>query len=180
MEDAATTRFRELFRTQFPYLLAYFRRRLSDAAEAEDLAAETFAIAWRRLGDAPDAIDQLPWLYGVARRVLSNQRRSRQRREALLERLTSQPPRDPYRVDSAVEWREELERVVHALRQLSQDEQEILTLVAWEGLSVSQLAIGLGCSQNAASIRLHRARRRLADLADRHPVSATAIREANY
>jgi RNA polymerase sigma factor (sigma-70 family) len=146
-------RFAALFDTHFDALLAYARRRSAQLSDAEDVAAETFTTAWRRLDDLPECADgELPWLYGVARRVLANQRRSAVRRERLVDRLRSAltPGRLPVPHD-----------VVDALSLLSAADQEVLRLAAWEQLSHREIAITLGISSNAAGIRLHRARRRL-------------------
>src|SRR5665213_3507404 len=74
-------------------LLRFVYRRLSDSASCEDVVAETFLIAWRRWDDLPALDRELPWLYGIAFRVLSNQRRSRDRRDRLHARLSFE--RDP-------------------------------------------------------------------------------------
>jgi Sigma-70 region 2 len=61
--------------------------------DAEEIVSETFLIAWRRSADVPS--DALPWLLGVARRVLANRRRGEQRRAALAGELAvhARPPR---------------------------------------------------------------------------------------
>jgi hypothetical protein len=61
-----------------------------------DVIAETFLTAWRRIDHNPAGEAALPWLYGVARRVLANQRRGEQRRTALGERLRSELAAEPY------------------------------------------------------------------------------------
>ena len=120
------------------------------------MAAGTFAVAWRRFADAPEEELRLAWLYAIAARVLANQRRSIRRLIALRSRLRTLPHPEP---SDCVE----LDEVLEALRQLRSDEQEILRLAAWEGLTSAELAVALGCSENAAAIRLHRARKRLAE-----------------
>jgi RNA polymerase sigma-70 factor (ECF subfamily) len=67
-------RFAACFERHYPRVLAYGLRRLPDRAAAEDAAAETFLVAWRRFGDAP--ADQLPWLLAVARNVIFNDPRA--------------------------------------------------------------------------------------------------------
>src|SRR5215213_9632067 len=81
----AERRFESCFRDNYAAVLAFAIRRLPDRAAAEDAAAETFAVAWRRRGLIPD--EPLPWLYGIALRVAANQRRSSERRRRLDERL---------------------------------------------------------------------------------------------
>jgi DNA-directed RNA polymerase specialized sigma24 family protein len=73
VEPTLEERFEGLFRQNYAAVRAYALRRAPHDV-AQDVAAETFLVAWRRLDDVPD--DALPWLYGVARRVLANQRRS--------------------------------------------------------------------------------------------------------
>jgi RNA polymerase sigma-70 factor (ECF subfamily) len=152
-------RFEELFTCHHDDVLRYFVRRLDIRADAADLVAETLLVAWRRLDEVPDT-QILPWLYGVARRVLSNHRRGETRRHGLADRLrddlrTVVPDPQPVAVEAA-----------EAFRQLSDADREVLSLVAWEGLDSTQLAAVLDCSRNTAMVRLHRARRRLERLLD--------------
>lgn len=148
--------FRRLFAEHHRHVLAYALRRTEQRADADDVVAGTFAVAWRRFADAPEAELRLAWLYAIAARVLANQRRSLRRLVALRSRLRAQPPPD-------TRERADLEEVVAALLELSPQEQEILRLAPWEGLTTAELALTLGCSENAAAIRLHRARKRLAE-----------------
>lgn len=153
MQADREPQFAALFEAHFDALLSYARRRTAQLTDAEDVVAETFTIAWRRLDDVPErAGADLPWLYGVARRVLANQRRSATRRGRLVERLRSAltPALLPPRSD-----------VITALAMLPPADQEILRLAAWEELSHREIAVALGISANAATIRLHRARGRL-------------------
>lgn len=143
-------RFRALFESAYRPLLAYARRR-TNASDADDLVAEVLTTAWRRLDDVP-ADHALPWLYGVARRVLANQRRATDRRRALVTRLASQPA--PVAAES------EDPAVLSALERLRPADQEVLRLAAWEHLDTAEIAVALGCSPNAAALRLSRARRR--------------------
>lgn len=133
----------------------YAVRRTANSADAEDVLAETFAVCWRRLAEVPPG-RELPWLYGVARRVVANQRRSRGRLERLRVRLQSEPVRavaDPINEEG---------RAREVLDQLSEADQEVLRLALWEELAPSEIAVVLGVSENAVYIRLHRARQRFA------------------
>lgn len=132
-------------------------RRTRSAADAEDVAAETFAICWRRLDIVPQA-NPLPWLYGVARRVLANQRRASGRRERLLSVLKSRDVETPVQLGQDTD-----SPPMRALASLSASDQELLRLVAWEELSHADIALVLGITQNAVSIRLHRARARFSE-----------------
>ncbi|HET6815806.1 MAG TPA: sigma-70 family RNA polymerase sigma factor [Mycobacteriales bacterium] len=147
--------FRRAFADHYGAIVAYGVRRLGDRASADDLAAEVFVVAWRRFTQAPENL--LPWLYGIAGGVLRNQRRGERRRMRLLARL-----RDTLLVDGAAEVAGERDAVISALAALRPADQEILRLVAWEGLDHAAAAVVLGCTPGAAKVRLHRARRRLA------------------
>src|SRR5205085_8103990 len=133
--------FRRLWADYNRHVLAYALRRCSDRADAEDVVANTFTVAWRRFAEAPPEELRLPWLYAIAARVLANQRRSARRLLALRLRLRDLPAR-------AATERSDLPEVMAALRKLRPEEQEILRLAAWEGLTNAQLAIALGCSEN--------------------------------
>lgn len=145
--------FDALFHEHHRAVLAYALRRTRLEADAEDAVAETFAIAWRKLDTIPT--EPLPWLYGVARRVLANQRRGDVRRSRLIERLTSFRSQ-PIGVAPAPP-------AIEALERLRPDDQELLRLVAWEELTHGEIAATLGITPNAVAIRLHRARKRFAE-----------------
>jgi RNA polymerase sigma factor (sigma-70 family) len=145
--------FEQLYREHGGTVLAYCLRR-ADRQAAEDALAETFTIAWRRRDQIPHT--PLPWLLGVARRVLANQFRSARRWTTLLERVrSSQPP-----LPSAESCEDD--EVVAALYALAPADREALMLSAWDGLSSSEAARVLGCSATAFRLRLLRARRKLA------------------
>jgi RNA polymerase sigma-70 factor (ECF subfamily) len=131
-----------------------FARRRAGAAEADDVVAEVFLSAWRRIDEVP--ADPLPWLLGIARGVLSNRRRGQDRNAALIARLMSEQLADQSRGGSELDV-----AVVTALGSLSHSDQDVLLLVAWERLSNAQLAEVLGLAKGAVAVRLHRARRRL-------------------
>ncbi|HLW95861.1 MAG TPA: sigma-70 family RNA polymerase sigma factor [Solirubrobacteraceae bacterium] len=137
-----------------PLVYGYALRR-SDRETAEEVTAEVFLVAWRRREDLP--AEPLPWLYGVARRVLSQQRRGAGRRRALRDRLryASTGP-----VETALELSDR--SLAAALARLSEGDREALLLRYWEELAPERVAEALGCSRGAAAVRLHRARRRLA------------------
>lgn len=147
--------FERLYAAHERLVLAFCLRRTPNPADAEEAAAETFVIAWRRLTDAPAEEHHLPWLYAIARRVLANQRRGGGRRIRLLDRLRSQPPDVP--------MAERPGPAIAALERLRPEDQELLRLVAWEELSHAEIAVVMGVTPNAVAIRLHRARARFAE-----------------
>ena len=152
-------RFVRLYEDNSARVLAYAVRRVDDREEASDIVAETFAVVWRRIADVPEGRAELAWLYGVARRVLANHRRSGARFARLQSRLTGVRD-DP--VDDGVDPGPFLaQEALAALAGLPARHQEVLRLAAWEELSQAEMAAVLQCSPNAVAIRLHRARRAL-------------------
>ncbi len=145
------------------------RHRPGDPLEAEDLLAEVFEIAWRRFEESPRD-SEAAWLIGVARNRLMNMQAKRSRRARI-----SAPLRPP--ADSPSAEDEALAEVAlsEALENLPPTEREALTLSIWEGLSPRELGIVLGISQNAASIRLSRAKSLLVSLLSSDPTENEGI-----
>ncbi len=125
---------------------------------ADEVVSEVFLIAWRRLADVPTPA--LPWLLTVARNVVIDQFRAAARRQSVaeLQAWTSEP--QAVSADVADQVTERL-TVLTALARLSETDRELLTLLAWQGLTPRQAAQVLGCSTPTLFVRLHRARRRL-------------------
>ncbi|MFS8100449.1 sigma-70 family RNA polymerase sigma factor [Lentzea alba] len=138
MED-----FCAVYRECYPRVLAYAASH-AGAQRAEDITSETFTIAWRKLDQMP--ANALPWLLGIARNLIRTAHRQTPHDE-----LVDAPAFDDFAV---VELRE-------ALAGLSAADQEVLTLIAWHGLTSAEAAQVLGCSTATFFVRLHRARRRL-------------------
>jgi RNA polymerase sigma-70 factor (ECF subfamily) len=152
--DSAEARFGLVF-AHFDPLVAYAARR--GASDPEGIAAETMAIAWRRLPSVPTA-DPRPWLFVTARNLLMADRR-RNRPHAQLDEATAVGADAP-----AIETTDPL--VTSVLRRLSPGEREVLLLVAWDDLTPAQGAKALGISGVAFRVRLLRARRRFQQLMD--------------
>ncbi len=150
-------RFEALYAAHAGAVLSYARRR-AVPADADDVLAEVFLIAWRRLGDVPTPQERI-WLLGVARRVLANQRRSSTRQGAVRDRLATDHDRlaPPPPFPDAGET-----RLGRALTSLSDSDRDLLLLLAWEGLTNVEAAEVLGVAPRTLRVRLHRARRRLA------------------
>lgn len=158
MADDEAERFELLYRQHFRGVLGYALARL-EPERAKDAAAETFLVAWRRLSDVP--AEPAAWLFGVARKVVAEQLRADSRRDALAERLAfsweHSHPADP--ADQVTQR----DAALAALARLSERDRETLTLLAWHGLTATQAAEVLGLSSLSFAVRLHRARRRLAN-----------------
>src|SRR5690242_9554325 len=152
-------RFEAAYRELYAPICGYALRRVREPEDAAEVIAETFATLWRRFDRCPQGDELRPWLFGVARRVISNQRRGERRRSALSERLAAHA--DP--ATAAVEAVEDASELARAFATLSESDRELLSLFAWEGLTREELAIALGTNRAAVRLRLHRARKRLRD-----------------
>ena len=156
--DSDELRFTQLFRVHYGTVYSYALRR-ADHAIAEEVASETLAIAWRRVHEMPaDATSARPWLLAVARRVLANIDRSSRRAARLSARIETQPPTAAPDVADTIADRH---RIFGALSHLSERDQEAMKLIGWDGLTVGEAAVVLGCSPGALKVRLHRARRQI-------------------
>ncbi len=149
--------FERAYSRHLPAVSGYLFRRV-ERQHVEDLAADVFAIAWRKRASVTEG-EELPWLYRIAANVVSNHRRKQASGGALVAALRpadSSPSAEDIVVADA--------SLAAAWRQLRPAERELLTLALVEDLSPAELAVALGASVNAVSIRLHRARGKLAAL----------------
>jgi RNA polymerase sigma-70 factor (ECF subfamily) len=157
--DAQTRRDR--FEELAPDLIEPLRRflaRRTDTATADDVLSETLLVCWRRLEELPD--EPLPWAYAVARNCLANAERGARRQQRVAARISVvDPPRET--VPGPGEGAGADDALAEAMATLRPDDAELLRLWAWEQLAPGEIAVVLGVSANAASIRLHRAREKL-------------------
>ena len=151
-------RFRAFYAGTYADVLRFVVRRVP-AYRAEDVTAEVFLVAWRRVDELPRTDDDArAWVFGVARNVLLNDERGERRRRALAVRLAATAPPAPdddpelvaRRIDLAAVW-----------PRLTAVDQEVLALAYWEDLTGPQAAHVLDISPVAYRLRLTRARRAL-------------------
>jgi RNA polymerase sigma-70 factor, ECF subfamily len=165
-------RFENIYREHFDRVAAYLLAR-ADRDLAADALSKTFEVAWRRIAEVPR--DPLPWLLGVARKVLADLRRGQGRQDALVNRIATTITEA---VPDHSEALAERERTLAALVGLSEPQREVLLLIAWDGLSQREAAAVLGCTRGAVALRLHRARaslrKELLDLAAADAASPVA------
>lgn len=147
--------FTAIVREHSTALVRYFARR-GPRQDAEDLAADVFATAWRRRDDVPrDAV--LPWLYRTAGFTLANHRR-----KTVDLPVDDVPESGAVRVDADPELNALFDaELLGALRSVGERDRQILFLHAWEGLDGTELAEVLGISRSGADAALSRARKRL-------------------
>jgi RNA polymerase sigma-70 factor (ECF subfamily) len=136
-------------------LVLYALRRCPTREDAFDVVSEVYVVAWRRIGDVPTGTEARPWLFGVARNVIRNLARGERRRSRLSERLAREVdvvvPDHAVRSDDAV-------RLHAAISALDGDAKELLMLVSFDGLTVTDAATVLGIPAATARVRLHRIR----------------------
>lgn len=160
---AAEQDFEELVRTHGPSVLGFLARRIAVVDDAGDLLAETLLTAWRHFPDVPQGEqERRVWLLRQARGVLANYRRGGRRATALYERLRNDAATVATFTTTADATAEE---VLAQLAQLPDGERDLLTLIAWDGLNVSEASEVLGIRAAAGRKRLQRARSRLSRLA---------------
>lgn len=157
VDEERTARFEAVYADTYEQILDYATRRCDTAEDAADVVAETFAVAWRRIDVIPSGNDGRLWLYGVVRNVLAHHRRSLVRRRSRNVELDMDvADLYAYSPESSVE----LGAIASAFRELSDNDRELLSLVAWQGPNPGEIAKALDLSPNAVRVRLHRARRR--------------------
>lgn len=135
-------------------LLDYFIRRMPEREDAADLLGETLVVVWRKARSIPsDPVEARMWMFGIARRVLSQGWRSHARRHALTKRLAQ------HLAESVpAEEQDHTACVRTAITKLNSVDQEIIRLVYWDGFTLVEAARHLG--MNAATVRSRHARAR--------------------
>lgn len=156
MTDAeAGRRFTAVYDAHHAQVYAYAVSRVGRQL-ADDVVGDTFLVAWRKLDEVPAAA--LPWLLGVARNVVRERYRAEVRQVSLVAELRAWGEEAVADVADGVTERAAM---LAALTRLSDDDREVLTLMAWHGLSAREAARVVGCSTATFFVRLHRARKRL-------------------
>lgn len=160
-------RYEAMYRLAYPVVLRYCQRRLP-ADTARDVAADVFLVAWRRFDTVPDLA--LPWLLRTASLTVRGDGRRSDRAARLAAKVASVDP--PAAVPDHADAVADRERVRAALAGLSEQDRELLMLTSWDDLDVATAAAVVGCSRAALRVRLHRARKRLANLLVTQPSGA--------
>lgn len=163
--------FEALYTAHYQAIAGYVLRRVP-AHEADDVIAQVFAVAWRRIDEVPAPPADRPWLFGVARNSVADQRRSEHRRLHLFARLSA----DAVTTGSLAVPDDSCAEQVHAaMSALRPADREALQLVLWDELSHAEAAAVLGCSANAFELRYRRARNAVrAAVMAMHPAAAAA------
>ncbi|HEY1690133.1 MAG TPA: sigma-70 family RNA polymerase sigma factor [Solirubrobacteraceae bacterium] len=158
MDERDPEAFRALYRAHYRTVCRYLAAR-TERDLVEDIAAETFLVAWRKQAEMPGHV--VPWLLNTASKCLANQRRSKARADALIERLGELLRPGASTIEERIAQQEQLQALLAALTTLSERELELLLLSYWDGLAPREIAEVLELSPVLLRARLHRASRRL-------------------
>ena len=154
-------RFADLYRRYGQHIRAYCIRR-TNSSDVADAVADTFLVAWKRIERIPEGDAILPWLYGVAYRVLSHQWRHKARSRRLVEKLQGMATTEALSLEGLVVGNEKYRLVLQASSRLRPIDREVLRLTLWEEMSHADVAAVLGIGLSAVKQRAYRARRNLA------------------
>lgn len=144
----------------------YARWRLPGREAAEDVVALVFETALRRLHTyAPQRSAPQTWLFQIARSAVTEYLRGLKRRRQLhisidhIHDLVSHLPSPEERLL----YEERVRKLLNAVADLKPADREVLELRYGGELTQRELAEGLGITESAAAVRVHRALRRLHD-----------------
>lgn len=151
--------FNTVFRALLPDVSRFLARRVP-VADVEDLAADLFELAWSKRSQIESGLE-LAWLYKSARYLIANHYRKQSGRTRIFASL-QEPVAAPSAESIAIADIE----LSEAWSLLANKDQEVLALWSFEGLEVPQIAKVLEISDNAANIRLSRARSSLRKILD--------------
>ena len=157
--------FREFYDRYAVWVRSWFQRQTSSETAALDLTAETFAQAWRSVKRFRDEAEGsgAPWLFGIARNLLRQYHKHNRIETAARDRLglpLAFADCEDY-VDERIAATE-LGPALHvAVQGLPAPQRRALELRVVQQLSYDEVAGRLGCSQNAARLRVSRALRTL-------------------
>jgi RNA polymerase sigma-70 factor (ECF subfamily) len=152
--------FAALFDRYAPLIHRYAARRLGTEA-ADDVMAETFAVAFQRRKDYDlGHADARPWLYGIATNLIRNQRRAEARRWRAMAREAAGAGHEPEADSAAERMTAQAARgdLAQELAGLSSRQRDVLLLYAWAELEYEEIAQALGLPIGTVRSRLHRAR----------------------
>ncbi|MEV0382129.1 RNA polymerase sigma factor [Nonomuraea sp. NPDC050643] len=156
-------RFASLFVRHAPELKRYVVRRLG-MEPADDIVAETFAVALQRLETYDEGLgDERAWLYGIATNLIGRHRRREIGLYKALSRTGADSVTEPFtdEVDRRVAASGVRRRLAKALAGLSQKHRDTILLVTWTELTYEEAAVALGVPVGTVRSRVNRARSKL-------------------
>ncbi|GAA3820685.1 RNA polymerase sigma factor [Streptomyces phyllanthi] len=166
--------FEEFYRRHVDAVMRFVARRVDDPHTAADLTAEIFlAVLDSAHTYRPRLGSETVWLYGIARNVVSSERRRAAREAERDLRVSGRrllEADDIARIEDKLDAESPGRRVLAALKRLPEGERAVMELIAVDQLTVTEAAAALGIRQVTARVRLHRARKALR--AEAEPVAA--------
>lgn len=172
-------RLEEVVLREAPALLAYLTRRVSNPADAADLLGDVLVVVWRRIDTMPtEPGPARMWMFGIARKTLASGHRSNRRCQALTARLrheiaTANTTAGLAGNNQDVPADPRAERLTAALDHLSPADREILTLIHWDFLTLTEVAQHLRLRPTTTRSRYHRARVRVKQLFELDETAST-------
>lgn len=154
-------------------LLAYFRRRVTNAEDAADLVNDTVIAALRAAKRMPKGEEPARmWMFGIARNTLRHHHRAQSRRDALTARLAATSDPNPWTDDhTGIDVRAAVEKLPDELA-------ELVRLVHWDGFSLEQAAILMRVPASTARTRHVRAKKLLRAALSPHSQQSPAAARA--
>ncbi len=146
---------------ELPRLRRYARAMLGDRAAADDLVQDTLERAWNRFAQWRAGSDLRAWLFGIMHNLRVDQLRRGGLPTHTLDDDACEVPTRATQSD-----RLEVMDLESALRQLPDDQREVLLLVGLEEMSYAEIAAALGIPIGTVMSRLSRGRERLRQIMD--------------
>lgn len=165
--DSDPDLFERFYRDHVEAVERFVARRVDDPHAAADLTADVFLkVIQAAHGYRPEQGPPRAWLFGIARNVVAQEHRRRARQRRALSRYHTQRVLQPDAIERAVERidaAKQARQLHESFQALPSRLRAVLELTAIDGLSVTDAAAVLQISPGTARVRLHRARRKLAD-----------------
>jgi len=164
--EPAEQEFRDVYRAHYGFVWHALRRFGVSSSDVDDATQDTFVVAFRRRQDFRQGSSTKAWLYGIARRVASNRRRTAQRHQrkhrAAANARRGHPPEDA---------REALRLVEGYLRSLEARDRELFVLSQLEGMTGHEIAEALRTRPSTAYGRIQVLRQELGALVGRETLA---------
>jgi RNA polymerase sigma-70 factor (ECF subfamily) len=158
--EARSRRLAQLFHEHGAFVWRSLRRIGVAPADLEDATQEVFIVVHKRLEEYEERASMRSWLYAICMRVGSRQRRTSSRRR---EDVVADPPELVVQPDQqiGVEQRESLQQLQRMLATLPDKQRTVFVLYEVEHMNIAEIAEAVGCPQQTAYARLHKARERV-------------------
>jgi RNA polymerase sigma-70 factor, ECF subfamily len=163
----ASADFEALYREHIRFVWRSVRRLGVDPAFIDDVVQEIFLVVHRRLSEFEGRSSTKTWLYGIARRVIADHRRSLRRKPALAETGAEMGRATEILPDASVEQAERVRLLYRVLEQLDDEKREVFILTELEGMTMAEVSEALDVNPNTISSRLRAARQRFEEALER-------------